>query len=64
VTINSDDPAYFGGYVADNYIGTAAALGLSAEQMIQVARNSFVASFLPEAEQQHHLAAIDALVSN
>ncbi|HEV3135119.1 MAG TPA: adenosine deaminase, partial [Acidimicrobiia bacterium] len=43
VTINSDDPAYFGGYVADNYIGTAAALGLSAEQMIQVARNSFVA---------------------
>jgi adenosine deaminase len=64
VTINSDDPAYFGGYVADNYIGTAAALGLTAEQMIQVARNSFVASFLPEAEQQHHLAAIDALVSD
>jgi len=60
VTINSDDPAYFGGYVADNYIGTAAALGLTAEQMIQVARNSFVASFLPEAEQQQHLDAIDA----
>jgi adenine deaminase len=64
VTINSDDPAYFGGYVADNYIGTAAALGLAAEQMIQVARNSFVASFLPEAEQRHHLDAIDALVSD
>jgi adenosine deaminase len=62
VTINSDDPAYFGGYVADNYIGTAAALGLTADQMIQVARNSFVASFLPEAEQQHHLDAIDAFV--
>ena len=60
VTINSDDPAYFGGYVADNYIGTAAALGLTVEQMIQVARNSFVASFLPEAEQQQHLDAIDA----
>jgi len=60
VTINSDDPAYFGGYVADNYIGTAAALELTAEQMIQVARNSFVASFLPEAEQQQHLDAIDA----
>jgi adenine deaminase len=60
VTINSDDPAYFGGYVADNYIGTAAALGLTDEQMIQVARNSFVASFLPEAEQQQHLDAIDA----
>jgi adenine deaminase len=58
VTINSDDPAYFGGYVADNYIGTAAALDLTTEQMTQVARNSFVASFLPEAEQ--HLDAIDA----
>jgi adenosine deaminase len=60
VTINSDDPAYFGGYIADNYIGTAAALDLSAEQMIQVARNSFVASFLPDAERQQHLDAIDA----
>jgi len=64
VTINSDDPAYFGGYVADNYIGTAAALDLTAEQMIQVARNSFVASFLPEAEQQEHLDAIEALSSD
>jgi adenine deaminase len=64
VTINSDDPAYFGGYIADNYIGTAAALGLTAEQMIQVARNSFVASFLPVAELQQHLDAIDAFVSD
>jgi len=64
VTINSDDPAYFGGYIADNYIGTAAALGLTADQMAQVARNSFVASFLPETEQQQHLDAIDALVSD
>ena len=61
VTINSDDPAYFGGYVADNYIGTAAALGLNADEMVQVARNSFVASFLPEVEKQRHLDAIDAL---
>ena len=64
VTINSDDPAYFGGYIADNYIGTAAALGLTADQMVQVARNSFVASFLPETEQRQHLEAIDALVSD
>jgi adenine deaminase len=63
VTINSDDPAYFGGYVADNYIGTAAALDLTSEQMIQVARNSFVASFLPDAERQQHLDAIDAFAS-
>src|SRR5512132_928719 len=63
VTINSDDPAYFGGYVADNYISTAAALDLTSEQMIQVARNSFVASFLPDAERQQHLDAIDAFAS-
>jgi adenosine deaminase len=63
VTINSDDPAYFGGYVADNYIDTAAALGLTADQMIQVARNSFVASFLSDAERQHHLDAIDAVTA-
>ena len=63
VTINSDDPAYFGGYVADNYVATAEALGLTADQTIQVARNSFVASFLPEAERQHHLDAIDAFAT-
>jgi adenosine deaminase len=63
VTINSDDPAYFGGYVADNYIATAEALGLSADQMIQVARNSFVGSFLPDTEKQRHLAAIDAVAA-
>ncbi len=60
VTINSDDPAYFGGYVADNYIATAQALNLTADEMIQVARNSFVASFLPETEKQRHLEAVDA----
>jgi adenine deaminase len=63
VTINSDDPAYFGGYIADNYVGTAEALGLTSDQMIQVARNSFVASFLSETERQHHLDTIDALAA-
>jgi len=63
VTINSDDPAYFGGYVADNYIATAEALSMTATQMIQVARNSFVASFLPEADKLRHLEAIDAVAA-
>ncbi len=63
VMINSDDPAYFGGYVADNYIGTAEVLGLTASQMVQVARNSFTASFLPQSEQQQHLDAIDAVAA-
>src|SRR6266508_1591577 len=63
VTINSDDPAYFGGYIADNYIATAEALSLTVDQMIQVARNSFVASFLPEADKLRHLEAIDAVAA-
>jgi adenosine deaminase len=63
VTINSDDPAYFGGYISDNYVGTARALGLTLDDMFQVARNSFTASFLSEAEKQRHLDAIDAYVA-
>ncbi len=60
VTINSDDPAYFGGYIGDNYVGTAQALGLTMDEMLQVARNSFSASFIPDAEKQRHLDAVDA----
>jgi len=63
VSINSDDPAYFGGYVADNYIGVAEALDLTIDQMIQVARNSFAASFLSEDERRPHLDAIEAFAS-
>lgn len=59
VTINSDDPSYFGGYVGDNYVGTARALDLSRDEMFRVARNSFSASFLPEADKQRHLQAVD-----
>ncbi len=59
VTINSDDPSYFGGYVGDNYVGTARALDLSRDEMFRVARNSFSASFLPEADKQRHLRAVD-----
>jgi adenosine deaminase len=59
VTINSDDPAYFGGYVGDNYAATADALGLGRDQMVGVARNSFVASFLDDAERAGRLAELD-----
>jgi adenosine deaminase len=64
ITINSDDPAYFGGYIGDNYVGTAKALGLTLDEMFQVARNSFSASFLHESEKQRHLDAVDAYVAN
>ena len=46
VTINSDDPAYFGGYVGENYVQTARALGLSREDVLALARNSLEASFV------------------
>ena len=48
VTVNSDDPAYFGGYVVDNYLAVAEALGLSRHDLVQLARNSVEASFLPD----------------
>ena len=59
VTINSDDPAYFGGYIGENYAASVAALGLSDDQVLTLARNSVVASFLDAADQHRHLAAID-----
>ena len=58
VTINSDDPAYFGGYVNDNFHAIAEALDLSEAQIVELARNSFTGSFLSAAEQAPHLAAI------
>ena len=58
-TINSDDPAYFGGYVNQNYIETAAAVGLTRDEIITLARNSFTGSFLSADEQTRHLNSID-----
>jgi adenosine deaminase len=52
VTINSDDPAYFGGYMNDNFVGTFAATGLTAQQAYALARNSFEASFVTETQRQ------------
>lgn len=62
-TVNSDDPAYFGGYVADNYRAVAAARGLSRDDLAQLARNSFTGSFLPPEAVARHLAAIDEYLS-
>ncbi|MGW1246426.1 adenosine deaminase [Streptomyces sp. NPDC002535] len=62
VTVNSDDPAYFGGYVGDNFDGVREALGLSPEQLRELARNSFEASFLEddEARRARYLAEVEA----
>jgi adenosine deaminase len=58
VTVNSDDPAYFGGYVAENVQAAAAALNLSRDQMITLARNSFTASFLPEQQKRAYFEEV------
>ena len=60
-TVNSDDPAYFGGYVLDNYKAVAEARGLSRGDLVQLARNSFTGSFLPPEAVARHLAAIEAV---
>jgi adenosine deaminase len=63
VTCNSDDPAYFGGYIGANYLGVAEGLGLSRAELVTLAKNSFTGSFLDEASIARHLAAIDAYVA-
>jgi adenosine deaminase len=62
-TINSDDPAYFGGYVGENFLQTQRALELSEEEIVTLARNSFVASFLSDEDKESHLAEIDQIIS-
>ena len=60
VTINSDDPAYFGGYANQNYLETAEALDLSADELKTLATNSFEASFLDEKIKQEWIAKIQS----
>ena len=64
VTINSDDPAYFGGYVAENYRAARDALGLTREEIVCLARNSFLASFLSPMEKRGHLEDIDLFLAD
>ena len=62
-TVNSDDPAYFGGYLLDNYVAVAAAVGLERAHLVQLARNSFTGSFLAPEEAAVHLAAIEVYLA-
>ena len=62
-TVNSDDPAYFGGYVNDNYRAAAEGRGLSRADLATLARNSFLGSFLGETEKAAHLARLDAYLA-
>ncbi len=60
VTVNSDDPAYFGGYVADNYVALARQAGLTPTDLVQLARNSFEASWLTPERRAEYLRRVDA----
>ncbi len=62
-TVNSDDPAYFGGYVNANYRAVQAALGLDRDDLTHLARNSFEAAFLEAGEKRALLARLDDYVA-
>ncbi len=63
VTVNSDDPAYFGGYVNDNYVAVAEALGLGRSQLVELARNSFEASLLDDDAKRVRLDELAAIAA-
>ena len=59
VTVNSDDPAYFGGYILDNYMAVIKGLALTKSDVVQLVRNSIEASFLSEVEKAAVLVGLD-----
>lgn len=62
VTVNSDDPSYFGGYIAQNLIEIQRALGLTVDDLIALARNSFISSFMSVEEKSAALEEVDRYV--
>lgn len=63
VTVNSDDPAYFGGYVNENYTAVTSALGLGQQDVIQLARNSFEASFVDPDRKAALIGRVEAFAA-
>ncbi|RLA31801.1 MAG: adenosine deaminase [Gammaproteobacteria bacterium] len=59
VTINSDDPAYFGGYIGENFQQSQRALGLSAEDIYVLAKNAFAASFISDGDKRRYIEELD-----
>lgn len=62
VTVNSDDPAYFGGYILENYLAAQRALGLTRSELTRIASNSITASFLPQEAKHAWLLRIERYV--
>ena len=63
VTVNSDDPAYFGGYVNQNYRAVSEALGLGRDEIAAIVRNGFHASLMPMSEKDEALAEVDRILA-
>ena len=64
VMLNSDDPAYFGGYIGDNYAEIQAALDLSLDEVVKLAKNSFNATFMEDTEKEYYIKRIDEYVNS
>lgn len=64
VTINSDDPAYFGGYIGDNYLAVAESLNLSRNDLAVLARNSLEATFLSPQRKAELISELDRFTSS
>lgn len=62
ISINSDDPSYFGGYINENFIETQKALNLTREEIIQIAKNSYLSAFISEEEKHAGIQEIDQYV--
>lgn len=63
VTVNSDDPSYFGGYLTDNFLAIQRALSLDRSEIVTLGRNAFLSSFMDDAEKQAALDAFNAFVA-
>ncbi len=64
VSVNSDDPSYFGGYIGDNYVAVQRELGLEDADMVRIARNSLEATFLPKGEKTESVSRLDRYVAD
>jgi adenosine deaminase len=63
VSVNSDDPSYFGGYLTDNFLAIQSALSLDRSEIVTLGRNGFLSSFLGVSEKQAAVDAFDAFVA-
>lgn len=63
-TVNSDDPAYFGGYMTENFLAVQQALALDRDELQRLVRNSFEAAFLDQAERQRFIQELDSYVAD